>query len=71
MDKAKLMEALKAAVEMKQEGLKYSISIDGKKVIKEVAMEALKELAADSSNPYDDKLLALAEPFLDKYLEGQ
>jgi Ribonuclease G/E len=71
MDLKKLEDSLKEAVVMKQEGLVFSVSLDGKKVIKDVIEEALKEMVADSSNPYDDKLLAIALPFVDKYLDGQ
>lgn len=71
MDISKLEGALRAAIVTKQEGLTFSVSLDGKKVIKEVVMEALREVVASSENKYDDSLLAFVEPYVDAYLMGK
>jgi hypothetical protein len=64
MDKQKLLDAAKAAV--KVEGLK--VTLDGKQILIGVVEEAISELVADTSNPYDDKLWALLKPLLDAKL---
>jgi len=61
MDKEKLLESAKEAVKI--DGL--VISLDGKKILIDVVEEAVSELVADTSNPYDDKLWALLKPVLD------
>ena len=40
-----------------------------KVLIKDIAIAALKEVVADSSNPYDDMLLAAIEPVINQKLE--
>lgn len=71
MDKKEFLAALEAAVVAKQEGLVFSVTIDGKKIIKEVVEKAILDAVAASENKYDDKLVEFILPFVDKYLEGK
>lgn len=71
MDKKELLASLEAAVVTKQEGLMFSVSIDGKKIIKEVVEKAILDAVAASENKYDDQLAQFILPFVDKYLEGK
>lgn len=71
MDKKELLAALESAVVSKQEGLVFSVTIDGKKIIKEVVEKAILDAVASSENKYDDQLVQFVLPFVDKYLEGK
>jgi len=66
MDKQQMLEKAKEAAE--QILLPAAKQYAGV-LVKDIALEAIKEVVADSSNPYDDMLLAALIPVIEAKME--